>query len=137
MPKRLRKENGGVNPLGVCYKIGKQIYLYDPISMKKYSINAHQYFNLENEIGIIPLNGNESKFLISDIYRDLDMTFDKNQTIANADIKFARVEAITENNNEVLTGNTHLGHVLKHGDEAIGYDLRGLNSNVDVDGLEG
>ena len=65
------------------------------------------------------------------------MTFDKNQTMANSDIKFARVEAMIDQSNEILTGNTHLGHVLKHGDEAIGYDLRGLNSNVDIDGLEG
>lgn len=36
-----------------------------------------------------------------------------------------------------MIGNTHLGHILKHGDEAVGYDLRGLNSNVDVEGLEG
>lgn len=83
------------------------------------------------------MKGHETKFIITDIYRDLDISFDPNQTLAKADIKFARVEAFWEGSNELLTGNTHLGHVLKHGDEAVGYDLRGLNSNVDVDGLEG
>ena len=52
-------------------------------------------------------------------------------------MRFARAEAVLDCSNEILTGNTHLGHVLRHGDQAIGYDLRGLNSNVDVEGLEG
>lgn len=68
LPKKLLKENGGVNPLGICYRVGKQIYLYDPITMKKYSINSQQYFNFENEIGIIPQKGFESKFIVTDIY---------------------------------------------------------------------
>lgn len=36
LPKKLRKELGGINPLGVCYKVGKSIFMYDPITMKKY-----------------------------------------------------------------------------------------------------
>jgi hypothetical protein len=39
------------------------------------------------------LKGHETKFIITDIYRDLDISFDPNQTLAKADIKFARVEA--------------------------------------------
>ncbi len=69
LPKKLQKEVGGVNPLGVCYRVGKQIYMYDPITMRKYALNPNQYFNYEELIGIIPLKGNETTFTIMDIYR--------------------------------------------------------------------
>ena len=68
LPPRLRKELGGVNPLGVCYRVGKQILLYDPITMRKYALGSHQYFNSESEIGVVPLQGFESRFTITDIY---------------------------------------------------------------------
>lgn len=89
IPKKLQKEMGGVNPLGICYRVGKQIYMYDPITMRKYSINPHQYFNYEDHIGIIPLKGNETTFTIMDIYKQEDKSFDPNQTMANMDIRFA------------------------------------------------
>ncbi len=57
--------------------------------------------------------------------------------MANMDIKFAQVEVQRDNSNETLCGSTHLAHILKHGDQAIGYDLRGLNSSVELDGLNG
>lgn len=65
--------------------------MFDPITMKKYALNTHQYFNFENEFNIIPYKGNETLFNIQDIYRE-DTTFNSNVSLANIDIKFARVE---------------------------------------------
>lgn len=105
--------------------------------MRKYSINQNQYFNFEELIGIVPLKGNETTFNIMDIYKPEDKSFDANQTLANMDIKFAQVEVMRDNSNEILCGTTHLGLILKHGDQAIGYDLRGLNSSVELEDLQG
>ena len=55
IPKRLAKEFGGVNSIGICYKVTTKIHMFDPITMKKYCLNSNQYFNFENEIHIIPL----------------------------------------------------------------------------------
>lgn len=49
IPKKLIKELGGVNSLGLCYKITTKIHMFDPNTMKKYYLNSHQYFNYEND----------------------------------------------------------------------------------------
>lgn len=70
LPKRLAKEVGGVNRLGICYKITTKIHMFDPITMHKYTLNSHQYFNFENEFEIIPFKGNETLFFVHDIYTE-------------------------------------------------------------------
>lgn len=68
LPKQLMKEFGGVNQMGVCYKITSVIHLFDPVNMRKYCVNKHQYFNYENDFRIIPFKGNETLFYITNIY---------------------------------------------------------------------
>lgn len=126
IPQKLLREFGGVNQIGVCYKITNKIHLFDPISMRKYNLNTHQYFNFENEFIIIPFKSNQTQFYITDIYREND-TFNQNTSIANIDIKFARVEVNRESDHSNLVGTTHLGHILKHGDSVLGYDIKCLS----------
>lgn len=35
-----------------------------------------------------------------------------------------------------MCGTTHLGHILKHGDQVIGYDLESLNANIELQNVE-
>ncbi len=70
LPKKLMKEFGGINQVGICYKVTTVIHLFDPVNMRKYTVNKHQYFNHENDFVIIPFKSNETKFFISDIFRD-------------------------------------------------------------------
>ena len=35
-----------------------------------------------------------------------------------------------------MVGSTHLGKILKHGDQAVGYDLKTLNSNIELDNVK-
>lgn len=61
---------GGVNSLGICYKITDKIHMFDPITMKKYNLNSKQYFNFENDFVIIPFRGNETEFYVTDIEKE-------------------------------------------------------------------
>lgn len=116
IPKRLAKEFGGVNSLGICYKVTTKIHMFDPITMKKYAINQHQYFNFEHEFNIIPFKENETKFYVHDIYRE-NQSFNTNTSINDIDIKFARVEVYREDDSSnLMVGTTHLGKILNHGD---------------------
>ena len=136
LPKALCNEFGGVNSLAVCYKVGTKIFLYDPISLRKFEMNVHQYFNYESQIGIIPFKNNETEFFVHDIYQDKDKSFDLNATFADIQARFAHVEVSREGSMETQFCTTHLGHILKHGDTAIGYDLTTLNANQELSILD-
>ncbi len=69
-PKHLCKEFGGVNQIGVCYKVSTVMHFFDPMTMRKYHMNKHQYFNNEHSFKIIPFKGNETLFYITDIYSE-------------------------------------------------------------------
>ena len=49
LPIGLAKELGGVNSLGVCYKISLQIHCYDPVTLRCYEISNKQYFSYEED----------------------------------------------------------------------------------------
>lgn len=91
VPKKLCKEFGGINSLGICYKVTNKIHLFDPVTMKKYALNSNQYFNFENDFTIIPFKEHETFFTVNDIYKE-DSSFDQNVSLANIDAKFARVD---------------------------------------------
>ena len=135
LPKKLMKEFGGVNQVGVCYKITSVIHMFDPVNMRKYTLNKHQYFNNESEFTIIPFKGNETKFYITNIERD-GQKFDQNTTIANIEARFARIELNRDSDHASFMGITHLGHILKHGDYVLGYDIEALNTDGEFDLLE-
>ena len=135
LPKKLCKEFGGVNTLGICYKISSCLYFYDPVSMRKYEMNAIQYFNYENLITIIPFKGNDTEYYITDIYFE-DRKFNLNTSISNINTRFAYFEANRVNDHMNFNGSTHLGHILKHGDSVKGYDLTTLICNEEFDLLK-
>jgi len=49
LPIGLAKELGGVNSLGVCYKVSLQIHCYDPVTLRCYEISSRQYFSYEED----------------------------------------------------------------------------------------
>lgn len=128
LPKKLCKEFGGVNALAVCYKVSSKIHLYDPVSLKKFEMNSVQYFNNEADIMIIPFKTNETEFYVTDIYQDADSKNTFNQSFADINIRFAHVTVRHSQTGHEFTSTTHLGHLLKHGDSVLGYDLTSLNN---------
>lgn len=109
--------------------------MFDPVTMKKYSINSNQYFNFENDFTIIPFKEHETFFTINDIYKE-EVSFNQNISLADIDVKFARVDVSRDSDGKEMCGTTHLGHILKHGDQVVGYDLESLNSNIELDNVK-
>jgi len=128
LPKKLSREFGGVNAMAVCYKVSSKIHLYDPVSLKKFEMNSVQYFNNEADIMVIPFKTNETEFYVTDIYQDADSKNTFNQSFADINIRFAHVSVRHSKTGHEFTSTTHLGHLLKHGDSVLGYDLTSLNN---------
>ena len=134
LPKKLTKEFGGVNQIGICFKVTNTIHLFDPITMRRYCMNTHQYFNYEHDITIIPFKGNETEFYITDIYTE-NQKFDVNTTMRGMDNKFARLDVKRSSDHKSFCTSTHLGHIFKHGDLAVGFDLAAIDVTGDFDHL--
>jgi len=135
LPVALAKELGGVNSLGVCYKISLQVHCYDPVTLRCYQINPKQYFAYEEDIVIIAFRGQETKFMIQDIQEDRHKASKLNTTFSNIQNRFAHVECQREDGT-ILTSQTHLGHILKHGDSVVGFDVRSVNCTEDLESLK-
>ena len=136
LPKKLCNEVGGTNALAICYKVGSAIHMFDPITFKVFFINANMWFSYENDIKVIPFKTNESEFYVVDIYKDQDKKVSFNNSFSNIEIRFAHIEVRRASDNQEFTSITQLGHILKHGDTVLGYDLTALNSAAELATLE-
>jgi len=136
LPVGLAKELGGVNSLGVCYKVSLQIHCYDPVTLRCYEISSKQYFNYEEDLVIVPFRGQETKFMIQDIQEDKHKASMINTTFSNIKNRFAYVEVLKESDGTTYCCQTHLGHILKHGDTVVGFDVRSINCTEDLDSLK-
>jgi len=137
LPRGLAKELGGVNPLGVCLRISLVIHCYDPVTLRCYEISSKQYFAYEEDLVIIPFRGQETKFMVQDIQEDKQKASMINTTFSNIQNKFAYVEVMKESDGTTYCTQTHLGNILKHGDSAVGYDIKSINCAEDLEMLPG
>jgi len=59
-----------------------------------------------------------------------------NTTFSNIKNRFAHVEVMKECDGTTYCCQTHLGHILKHGDVAVGFDIRSINCTEDLESLK-
>lgn len=132
LPAALAKELGGVNALGICYKITTVVHCYDPVTLRCYELKGKQYFTYEDDLMVIPFRGQETKFMIQDIQEDHAKASMINTTFANIRDKFAYCEVLRESDGQVFCSTTHLGNILKHGDSVLGFDINTINAHEDL-----
>lgn len=133
LPAKLCKEFGGLNAVAVCYRVGSTIGLFDPLTLKKVEMSAQQYFSFEKEFRVLAFRGNETEFYVADIALEGPPKLGPDSTFADISRRFSRAEVVRVSDHAVLSCTTHLGHILKHGDSVLGYDLTAIN----FDELEG
>lgn len=127
LPKKLCKEAvGGANALAVCYKVGTRIHLFDPVTFKIFELNGNVWFNHEADIKVIPFRSNETEFYVVDIYRDEGKKAQFTNSFSNIEIRFAHLVVRRASDNKEFTCVTQMGHILKHGDTVLGYDMSSL-----------
>lgn len=136
LPKQLCNELGGVNALGVCYKITSVIHCYDPVTLRVYDLIGKQWFAFEEDIIVVPFRGQSTKFMIQDIELDLEKATQLNTTFSNIQDKFANCEVQRLSDGQVFCCSTHLGNILKHGDSAIGFDISSVNCTEDLTAIK-
>jgi len=116
LPKKLALSCGNISPLLLCVKISNLIYLMDPCTLQHTEISAAVYWN--NPFRAI----SSSRQLIEYIILDVTSTGISNGKYALAEVQVVR--AVDFGRNDCMfTAMTHLGNLLKPGDNVLGYDL--------------
>ena len=124
-----------IGPIVICTRVARKITLLDPFTLTAFSLKADEYWNAPfthsfNRTQLV-------KYVVLDIILQEEEEIAAAKTYRLADAVVARVEDFG-NNDTTFQITTHLGHILKSGDYALGYDLSGgkgganTNTNGDV-----
>lgn len=122
MPIKLAKASGNISPLVLCHKIGTSIYLLDPQTLQTADISCPIYWRA-------PFTSlADSQQLVEFIVMDIEPTGRQNGKWHLGEATVARAIDLGVNDQTYFT-RTHMGHLLKPGDSAMGYMLNGSNFN--------
>jgi nonsense-mediated mRNA decay protein 3 len=130
LPLKLAKKIGNISPLVLCYKIGTSIFLLDPNTLQTAEISSPVYWRDPFE------SLADAKELEEFIVLDSENTGIQKGKWFLSEVTVARASDLGVNDKTYFT-RTHLGHLLKPGDSALGYMLTGTNfNNTQFEALE-
>jgi len=122
LPSGLANSYGNISPLLLCHKVSSIIHLIDPLTLNACEIIPNTYWKYNFKalssakqlqpyvvLDVTPLGKTNGKFVLADVQVAKESDFGK------ADIYYY--------------ARTHLGHILKPGDSALGYDVANSNFN--------
>ncbi|KAJ4840889.1 hypothetical protein Tsubulata_010392 [Turnera subulata] len=135
LPPKVAVSLGNLGPLVICTKVTNSIALLDPFTLRHCFLDADQYWRTSFQSLLT------SRQLVEYIVLDVE-TISREVIVggsryALADAQVARLSDFGKNDT-IFYIKTHLGHILKPGDQALGYDLYGANSNdIELDKYKG
>lgn len=123
LPCELSKSLGNFGPTVLCIKVSDDILLMDPFTLRYTSMDAAQYWKAPFGALLSCKQLVEYKVLCTEpIISEASVSSLK---FALAEVQVARGSDMSK----ILRIKTHLGHLLKPGDYALGYDIH--ESNID------
>lgn len=133
LPKKLSNQLGGIAQLCLVNRVTNAIHLIDPLSGQMAEINSTLFWRYPFSSVCNP------KQLVEYIVMNLEILMDKDRKTfpgqgavsmkhVIADVWVVKASELGLNDNLIHT-RTHLGHLLKVGDSALGYNLCDSNVN--------
>lgn len=120
LPIKVSISLGNLGPLVICTKITNAITLMDPFTLRVCFFDADQYWRAPFKSLFC------SKELVEYMVLDVEPVSSEINVVGSkyvlADVQVARVSDFGKNDT-MFSIRTHLGHLLKSGDYALGYDL--------------
>lgn len=144
MPTNLNAKNSSAGELVVVSKVASSIHLMNPITMKRDELTASRYFAKEKVIRTLMSPPELVRFMILDIEpvddtkKSVEGVDDaKSYGIKEAGGLLADAEVARETdmgcNDLTYRVRTHLGHLLKPGNMALGYDMVRYASSAGIE----
>ena len=130
LPPKLSSSLGYLGPLVICTKVRNTITLLNPFTLQKYVLRRDQYWRAPFESILSSMQLVE--YIVLDVEIDFCRAKKGHKKYAPAEVQIARVSDFGRNDT-IFCVKTHLGHLLKPGDCALGYDLHGANLDTEVE----
>lgn len=135
LPPKVAVSLGNLGPLVICTKVTNSIALLDPLTLRQCHLDADQYWRTSFKSLLT------SRQLVEYIVLDVEIISPEvnvgGSRYALAEAQVARLSDFGKNDT-IFYIKTHLGQILKPGDQALGYDLYGANSNdIELDKYKG
>uniref|UniRef100_A0A1A9X037 60S ribosomal export protein NMD3 n=1 Tax=Glossina brevipalpis TaxID=37001 RepID=A0A1A9X037_9MUSC len=133
LSKKLRQQLGNLSPICLIHKVASGIHLIDPLTAQIAELSGQAYFRNPFEVVCNPPQLVEYVVMDIEIIMDKDRKYYPGQGQLSfrhvlCDIWLVRASELGINNNTIHT-RSHLGHLLKVGDSAMGYNLGEANIN--------
>jgi nonsense-mediated mRNA decay protein 3 len=125
-PKKLYQQSGGLGPLVLCTRVNASLMFTDPLTLRSMHMTAEQYWRWSFRPTMVSVQ------LVEFIVLDTELTDIRDGKYVVAEVEVARVADFGVND-VTFHLRTHLGHVLKHGDTVLGYDLANTTNDGDME----
>jgi len=129
LPKKYSNYMGNICPLVVCTKVSTLLHFIDPDTLKTGEINGGLYW--QTPFRSLAIAKQMTEYIVLDITAQGGTGTSSKGKYLLSNITVARTRDFG-NNDTVFLARTHLGHILKPGDYALGYDLTNLNFASDA-----
>jgi nonsense-mediated mRNA decay protein 3 len=127
LSRRLCSSLGGISPLMLCTKVSASIHLIDPVTLKIVEITSAMYWR--DPFGAAMSQGQLTEYVVLDVEADSHDQTDYNrksaysQKVSLAEVTVARACDLGVNDIQIKC-LSHLGGLLKAGDNVLGYDVK-------------
>lgn len=115
---------GGLGPVVICTKINTALHFLCPQTLRTGEVPGNLYW--KSPFDSMMDSRHQTEYTVLDI-EPLNITAGKRDKHMLAEAQIVRSDELG-NDDKILFVKTHLGHVLKPGDTAMGYDI--INANV-------
>lgn len=122
LPLKLARQLGNISPLAICHRVATAVSILDPNTLQTAEIAANTYWRA-------PFASlADVTELVEFIVMDIEPLGVQKGRLLLAEATVARSSDLGVNDNTYFT-RTHLGGILKPGDQVMGYHLSGTNFN--------
>ncbi|KAL1437149.1 hypothetical protein MTO96_049135 [Rhipicephalus appendiculatus] len=133
LPPAVARSLGSMNQICICLRVTSAIHLLDPATLQVSELSSQQFWR--QPFGALCTPKQLTEYVVMDInfVKDVDRTVFAGQGKLSfrhvlADAWVIRACELGTHENYIHT-KTHLGHLLKPGDSALGFDLANANIN--------
>jgi nonsense-mediated mRNA decay protein 3 len=128
LPAKLSRDMGGLGPLVLCSKVNSKLYFLDPTNMQQGEVTSNVYW--KHQFTSLMDTRRLSEFTVLDV-DIIDEDSNGGQSVFNykrntlAEVQLAKEDDM----DNIIFVKTHLGNILKPGDNVLAYDLLGGSYN--------
>jgi nonsense-mediated mRNA decay protein 3 len=126
LPHKLSRQMGGIGPLVLCTKINAKLYFIDPTTLQESEMTKEVYWKHQFDSLM------DTQRLVQYTVLDVEPTRDK-QHVKHSKHQLVEVQIVRSdemgNDNDVRFVKSHLGKILKPGDNVLGYDIKNASYN--------